>query len=230
MDTDERIRIVRAGALATLGVALVGVGEFSLHFSPAGYAGADEFRYLLHVPRWRLDLGHFLGVLAAPVYALGYWHVAGALRPAPRGARAAVFGLGVYTFMIAGVWLGSRAQLALLVQAQATGAAPAEFAALVDAYRRYSEALIQLVRVGVLALSLALAAAILRGRTGYPRWFALVSPILLLALVFALHLAAPAVGGYLVPTAMNVAHLVFFGLSTAVYARRSRPRPERPRP
>jgi hypothetical protein len=218
----ERDSVLLAGVLATLGVFAVGVGEFMLHFSASGYEGAAEFRFLLHVPAWRLTFGHFLGVLCAPLYFLGYWHVYMALRPASRPARLALLGAAIYTFGIANVWLGSRAGLARLVQAQAEGAAPEQFAALVDAYDLYSESLIQVVRVGVLVVSALFVALVLRGRTSYPRWIAAANPILLLALVFASYFALPAVGGYLVPTAMNVAHVIFFGLSTVAWSRTGR--------
>jgi len=218
--------VLLAGVLATLGVFLVGVGEFMLHYSASGYAGAAEFRFLLHVPGWRLTAGHFLGVLCAPLYFLGYWHVHLALRPTSRPARLLLLGAAIYTFTIATVWLGSRAGLARLVQAQAEGAAPGQFAALVDAYDLYSESLIQIVRLGVLAISGLFVALVLRGRTSYPRWIAAANPILLLALVFAAYFAVPAIGGYLVPSAMNVAHVLFFGLSSAAWARTGRRRLE----
>lgn len=216
--------VLLAGVAATLGVFAVGVGEFSMHYSASGYAGAAEYRYLVHVPAWRLSFGHFLGVLCAPAYLLGYWHVFMALRPAPRWARLALLIAAFYTFGIANVWLGSRAGLALLVQAQAEGAAPEQFARLVAAYTAHSESLIQVVRVGVLLVSALLVGLVLRGRTSYPRWIAAANPILLLALVFASYFAAPAIGGYLVPTAMNVAHVCFFGLSSLAWARTGRRR------
>lgn len=224
----HRDPVLLAGVLATLGVFAVGVGEFALHFSASGYEGAAEFRFLLHVPGWRLTFGHFLGVLCAPLYFLGYWHVYKALRPAARPARLALLGAAIYTFGIANVWLGSRAGLARLVQAQAEGVAPEQFAGLLDAYNLYSESLIQVVRVGVLLISGLFVALVARGRTSYPRWMAAANPILLLALVFASYFALPAVGGYLVPTAMNVAHVLFFGLSSLAWARTGRRRLDGP--
>lgn len=220
----NRDPVLIAGVLAVLGVFAVGVGEFALHYSASGYAGAGEFRFLLHVPGWRLTLGHFLGVLFAPVYSLGYWHVYMALRPADRSIRLILLGAAIYTFGIANVWLGSRAGLAGLVQAQAEGLAPAQFTDLLAAYHLHSESLIQIVRVGVLLISALFVALVARGRTSYPRWIAAASPIVLLALVFASYLALPAVGGYLVPTAMNAAHVLFFGLSSLAWARTGRHR------
>lgn len=222
--TAARDPVLRAGVLAAVGVCAVGVGEFSLHYAAEGYAGAAEFRFLLHVPGWRLTLGHFLGVLGAPIYFLGYWHVYMALRPAARPARLALLVAAIYTFALADVWLGSRAGLARLVQARAEGVAPAQFAELLAAYELYSESLIQLVRVGVLLVSALFVALVARGRTSYPRWIAAANPIVLLALVFAAYFAVPAVGGYLVPTAMNVAHVLFFGLSSLAWARTGRRR------
>jgi hypothetical protein len=45
------------------------------------------------------------------------------------------------------------------------------------------------------------------------------TPIVLLAAIFASYFLVPSVGVYLLPAAMNVAHVIFFGLSTWVALR-----------
>ena len=82
-----------------------------------------------------------------------------------------------------------------------------------------NEPLIQLVRVLVLALSVAIIVPIWRGQSGYPRWMVAFTPIVLLAAIFASYFLIPRVGVYLLPAAMNVAHVIFFGLSTWVVLR-----------
>ncbi len=66
----------------------------------------------------------------------------------------------------------------------------------------------------VLIVSLLLIYGIVSGRSPYPRWLAAVTPIVVLAAVFLLYSVAPGIGVYLLPAAMNVAHLVFFFFST----------------
>lgn len=210
--------LLATGALGALGALLVGIGEFAMQFSPAGGYEAADYGYFANVPPWRLSWGHFLGVLAAPLYLAGYLHVFLAMRPAPAWLRVTVLLLGIYGFMIGDVWLGSRVYLGLIVQAQAAGL---DATALLAQAAAHNEPLIQVVRVAIGVASLLFVGAVLSRRTLYPRWMAAFSPIALLAAVFVSYLAIPAIGVYLLPSAMNVAHFAFFSLSCLVLARTS---------
>ena len=125
------------------------------------------------------------------------------------------------TFAVANVWLGQRIFLAQTGQARAQSGSEhdAILGSLLQDFASNNEPLIQLVRVLVLLLSLGIVVPILRGQTRYPRWMVVFNPIVLLGAVFAAYFVAPAVGVYLLPAAMNVAHVVFFGLSTWVALR-----------
>lgn len=216
--TSRRLLLL-SGALGALGALLVGIGEFAMQFSPQGGYEAADYGYFAQVPMWRLSAGHFLGVLAAPLYLAGYVHVYLAMRPAPPWLSGAVLLLGIYGFVIGDVWLGSRVYLGLIVQAQAGGL---DAAALLAQAAAHNEPLIQVVRVVIGLASVLFIAAVLAGRTLYPRWVAAFSPAALLAMVFAGYLLVPAIGIYLLPTAMNVAHFTFFVLSLLVLAQRTR--------
>jgi hypothetical protein len=219
-ESDQRL-IVAAGLVATLGALIVGIGEFAMQFSPGGGYESPDYRYFLDVSAGRLRFGHFLGVLAAPLYIVGYWHVSRVLEPAHPLLRRAVFLVGGYAFAIANVWLGQRIFLAQTVKARAV-ASPQEadlLGRMLEAFANDNEPLIQIVRVLILVVSILIAVPVVRGRTGYPRWMVAFTPIVLLGLVFASYMVMPAVGTYLLPAAMNVAHVAFFGLSTWVFAR-----------
>ncbi len=213
--------VVLAGAVATVGALIVCIGEFTMQFSPHGGYERVDYAYFLDVSDARLRRGYFLGVLAAPLYLLGYWHVSEALRPSGVRLRAAVLLLGGYAFAIGDVWLGQRIFLARVVKARAS--APMDEIPLLDGllatFASDNEPLIQLVRVLILILSALIVVPVLRGRTLYPRWMAACTPIVLLGSIFASYAVLPAIGTYLLPAAMNVAHVVFFGLSTWWVAR-----------
>ncbi len=210
-------RLLRlTGVLGALGALIVGAGEFIMQFSPQGGYEAADYGYFARVSMARLTLGHFLGVLAAPLYLAGYVHVFLALRPAPSWLRWSVLLLGIYAFVIGDVWLGSRIYLALLVHAGTEAVLPDGLLALAAAH---NEPLIQVVRVVIAVVSLLLVTAVASGRSLYPRWMAACSPIVWLLLVFVSYRLFPAIGVYLLPTAMNVAHLVFFTLSLWVLRR-----------
>ena len=216
IDAHQRRLLISTGLLGALGALVVGIGEFTFQFSPlGGYEGTD-YLYFLDVSESRLTLGHFVAVLAAPLYLVGYWHIAQMLRPAGRWLAAAVFGLGVYGFMIGDVWLGGRVNLALTVKAReaAPDAARAVFSDLLNGISAHNEPLINVVRVLVLVISILMVCGILTGKSRYPRWIIIFSPIVIVIQIFAIYVMAPGTGVYLLPAAMNIAHFVFFALST----------------
>jgi len=212
----QRRMLIGTGIVATLGAIIVGVGEFTFQFSPrGGYEGSD-YLYFLDVSPSRLTWGHFIGVLAAPLYLVGYWHIAQMLRPAARWLSAVVFGLGVYAFIIGDVWLGGRVNLALTVKARelAPDGTRQLFSDLLGDLSSHNEPLINIVRVLVLLISILMACGILTGKSAYPRWLILFSPIVILVQIFSLYVVVPSLGVYLLPAAMNIAHAIFFVFST----------------
>ena len=212
----QRRMLIGTGIVATLGAIIVGVGEFTFQFSPrGGYEGSD-YLYFLDVSPSRLSWGHFIGVLAAPLYLVGYWHIAQMLRPAARWLSAVVFGLGVYAFIIGDVWLGGRVNLALTVKARelAPDGTRQLFSDLLGDLSSHNEPLINIVRVLVLLISILMACGILTGKSAYPRWLILFSPIVILVQIFSLYVVVPSLGVYLLPAAMNIAHAIFFVFST----------------
>ncbi|MDH3742018.1 MAG: hypothetical protein OER56_10520 [Hyphomicrobiales bacterium] len=204
------------GITATIGAFIVGIGEFTFQYSPRGGYEGHGYLYFLDVSRFRLSVGHFLGVLTAPVYLIGYWHIAQMLRPAGRLLSAWVFGLGVYAFAIGNVWLGGRINLALTVKAREEVGEPLKpvLDDLLQNISAHNEPLINIVRVLILVVSLLMAWGIMTGRSHYPRWILSVLPIVVLVVVFASYAIIPPLGGVLLPAAMNIAHVVFFTAST----------------
>lgn len=75
--------------------------------------------------------------------------------------------------------------------------------------------------------SIWLGAAILTGRTAYPRWFVLANPVLVHALLFASYILAPdPVSTLLLPATASLSLLILFGFSTALLSE-WRPRTQR---
>ena len=74
--------ITFAGIAGCIGAILVGIGEFSLQFTPnGGIEDVKDYLYFNDVSAERLSLGHFISVLSAPLYLLGYWHLSKNLNP-----------------------------------------------------------------------------------------------------------------------------------------------------
>ncbi len=212
----SNIAVYYAGLMGLLASVLVGAAEFSLHFTPTMDYGGPAYEFFLGTSVQRLTFGHFLAIFSAPLYFAGYWHLFQKLKPAPEKARLLLLGLGIYSFAIGAVWIGSRVYPAILIQAREaadTEATRLQISSLLDLASFYNETILIGLRIGVLALSAVFIWIVATGKSSYPRWFAVCNPILLVLGSFLIYGVAPQIGGYLMPIAMNVAHFILFGVS-----------------
>lgn len=212
---DQRIYLF--GYLGLLASIMVGLGEFLVHFTSADFDLNVAYSYFRHIPEWRLTTGHFLMIPFIPLYIFGYWHLYLALRTGDKRLAQAVLSLGIFAFVIGGIWVGSRAHLGMLIKAQqAAGDQAALMNSLIASYDLHLENLVNVLRVIILLTSITFIIAILKGGTLYPRWMALVNPITLLLLVVFLFFCINLIGQFLMPSAMNVSHFILF--ATSIYA------------
>lgn len=211
--------VILTGLIGILAAILTGTGEFLLHYSEAGnYADDGKYMFLLDVSTFRLNLGHFIGVLGAPLYLVGMWHIYLGLKPFNQKIALILFLISSYGFVLGAVWMGSRSGIALLAQANA--ATPMDtLQTLIDYYILHNETLLQFIRVTTLLTSLGFIVMVLSGKTLYPRWMAIFNPIILLILSFVLFWLAPSVGKYTLPIALNVGYFLFFCISTILLAK-----------
>ncbi len=216
--------LILAGWAGLAGALLVGVGEFTLQFSQEGGYDAIDYNYFARISHARLTAGHFFSVLAAPLYLVGYWHIGQMFaRGGSKKAGWAITLIGGYSFVVGTAWLGGRIYLALTAHAIAETDSP-EFAAslqaLLTSFAEHNEPLINALRFAMLVVSAIWIALIARGKSLYPRWMAIFSPILLLGTIFLIYFKiSPAIGVWLLPAAMNVTHSIIFALSIFIAIR-----------
>ncbi|MEP2784684.1 MAG: DUF6796 family protein [Pseudoruegeria sp.] len=205
--SNKRLRFL-TGMAGLVAATLVGIGEFLLHYDAlARYT--DTFAFFEGVTRERATIGHFFGVLAAPLYVVGAYHIYLMLRPANEGAaRIAGFAMA-YGLIIGVVWIGSRAMAVELVAAEGD-------LEQLDLYELRYESLLSVVRLAVLILSGIFIWLCLTGRSMYPRAMAFLNPIGLIIVAFILFFTVPAVGKYIMPIALNVAYFVMFSVSLLI--------------
>lgn len=207
-------KIQLAGWVGLLGAILVGAGEFILQYSAgADYApsyGYQGYDYFAQVSKARITFGHFLSVLAAPLYIVGYWHLSKRLDPRGGKIGSVFFIVGAYAFIVGAAWMGQRAFLALTVH-EITGGA--DLQNLLKSFAALNEPFVNILRAAMLIVSALWVFQILRGRSSYPLWMALFSPALMLGVIIGLYIGVPKLGGLLIPNAMNVAHIIVFSLS-----------------
>jgi hypothetical protein len=170
-------------------------------------------------PSFALPLGGALGVLAIPLYAVGYRALAREVeRTSDLLARVVAFsglGIGLVGALIHGL------TASLILRAIGSGASPAAPLESVAAEGGLLVAAWTVAGMSVLAASLALLLASFARACPVPRWLAWLNPVTL-AFAFGLAGAASELGrSFLVPAAPNLAHVGFFALALFAPRRRS---------
>jgi hypothetical protein len=204
-----------AAVLATIAAVLASAGDLLLlavanAVTPALAAGGAS-----RAPA--LVCGYYLGVLAIPWYAVGYWSVGRRLPPrhgrivAALGACGAVLGAtihGVTGTAIAAV--------------QPVGAATADSGVdVLRPFMAYLAPLWAIVALATIAGSVAFAIPVMRGESSYPRWLALANPVAGIVVISACASFSAVPRALIVPASPNLAHVVFFGLVASMAGRHS---------
>ena len=207
-----------SGFIGLLAAVLVGTGEFLLHFDALGrFGGDDAYLFMQGISVERTTLGHFFGVLGAPLYVVGFWHLMKMLEPAGLLASRVAFAIMSYGIMVGAVWLGSRASISAMVNFDGT----ADLSQLIALYELRYESLLQVTRVAALVFSAIYIWLVLSGRSLYPKWMALLNPVFLILVSFGIWMLLPTLGVYLMPVALNVAFAILFMVSIYYSASRT---------
>jgi hypothetical protein len=200
-----------AGFAGCLGATLVGIGEFSMQYTPnGGIEDVTDYLYFNDVSQERLSFGHFIAVLSAPLYMLGYWYLSKKLEPAGPKQAKLFFLIGAYAFAVGTAWIGQRFFLAATVHEIAAGH---NLKQLLTVFSEHNEPFVNVLRLAMLLVSILWIKLILTGKTAFPKWMALFSPIVLLGLMFALYFFKTKIGLYVFPVAMNATHFIVFALA-----------------
>lgn len=208
---DEKKLIVITGLIGLLAAILVGAGEFLLHFDPlARFSEGGNYSFMLAASESRQTWGHFLGVLAAPFYVVGCWHIYLMLKPANQKWAFIAFLLGAYGFMIGADWISSRSSIGAIAHLQES---KTQLQPLVDLYVLRYESLLSVIRITTLLLSIIIIVLVWGGKSHYHKSMAFLNPIVLLLLNFVVYLIAPDIGKYMMPIALNIGFGLFFVLS-----------------
>jgi hypothetical protein len=207
--SEKKILIV-TGLIGLLAATLVGIGEFLLHFDPLARFTDGGYSFMYATSDQQQTWGHFLGVLSAPLYVVGCWHIYLMLKPANKKLAFIAFLLGSYGFMIGADWIGSRASIGAITHLQTT---ESSLSSLVELYQLRYENLLTVIRITTLLLSIIIAYLAWTGRSHYSKITALFNPVILLLLNFVIFLIIPSIGKYMMPIALNIGFGAFFVLS-----------------
>ncbi len=194
-------------AIGLLASIIVGIGEYLLHYLPAGPGG--EISMLQDVPLERASKGHFLVVFGAPLYFAGYYGLKNIFKEtSPILARLLLIA-GVLSFSVGGVWVSSRYFAAEVLQ---KSVGTSDHTLYLQSYEDHYQVLVWALRLLVAAVSGLYIALIIKNKQGLPKWLAIFNPIILLLIVISSLFWFKPLGNHIAPIAMNVTHFIFFGL------------------
>jgi len=169
-----------------------------------------DYLYFNDVSAERLSFGHFIAVMSAPLYMLEYWFLSKKLEPAGPKQAKLFFLIGAYAFAVGTAWIGQRFFLATTVHEIASGQ---DLKGLLSTFSEHNEPFVNVLRLAMLLVSVLWIKLILTGKTAFPKWMAIFSPIVLLAFMFALYFFKTTIGLYVFPVAMNATHFIVFALA-----------------
>jgi hypothetical protein len=168
------------------------------------------FEWLPPASEAALVVGTYLGVVALPLYGLGYREVAARC---DARVRRSIVALGTAGGVLGGTTHGLTG---LVIHVEQTGGAAAvDPVTLIGRYGAYLLPLwttitcLSVVGAGVYFIT------VLAGRSSLPRWMALANPVALTLALVAIGQGSTTGEAFLVPAAPNVAHVLFFGLVAA---------------
>jgi len=199
------------GVIGIIAAILTGVGEFLLHFDPLARYSEISYAFMQAATDQRQTIGHFIGVLGAPLYVVGMWHIYLMLKPAHRAIAFIGFIISSYGFMIGADWISSRASIGAITHIASSNELNLD--ALIQLYQLRYESLLTIIRITTLTISFIYIGLVLTGKSHYQRWQAIFSPIVLLLLSFVIYFVAPQIGKYLMPIALNIGFGLFFIMS-----------------
>jgi hypothetical protein len=218
MTMHERIQL--AGALGLAGALLLAIGDQCLYFAATG--GADFVHGLRGIvaaaPTGRVLFGAGLGPIAALLYLAGFWHVY--MRLHPRHPRiAAIIAIGLAFCILAGtayhVLWGAKA-LAMKATLGAPATVQPALAALEAQLHAYAANVYLIAEIAGYPSAVLLAIMIAMGRSDYPRWLVLLTPVVPLVILQLVTPYTPAPFGSLVAgSASNLSFALFFAASLA---------------
>lgn len=202
------------GALITIVSDLILIGKPTNVFS-FFHLGTET---MVGISPWRITLGTFLGVAGLPLQLGGLVNVYYGLKPAGKWAAVTVATLCAYglvmgvAFHIAYGFIGSSWQF--YYEMELGNKLVQE---LINRFTHYYKLITTFMLTSLVLCSLGFSIMVLRGKTLFPKWLAIFSPLGLCVFWFVAISQIPApVGGYVASAFFNTCTLIFFVLVTIV--------------
>lgn len=172
--------------------------------------------------QWRITFGTFLGVFVLPLQIAGLIPFYVGLKPAGKLMPAVVTVMNAHAVMmgvafhVSYAYIGSGWKLFYGLGSGNTAAS-----GMIKSFDFYWRILVLTMLAEISLASAYYVFAILKRKTLFPKWMALLNPLVVFIVMYPLIYFIPApVGGYIAPGYLNLSTMAFFILSTSVVYKR----------
>ena len=202
------------GGLAVAAGFTNAVADYALRGGPRPVSGAAiSLEMLGSVPHESIWFGSLLGAAVMPLWILGLFPVYVGLRPAGRWWAALPVFLFGYGICVASGYHGSYALYGSGFALQAALPEATDVSRHLDHLMQHHDGLQAVFVAPWIIGSVSFVVIVLTGRTGFPRWMAFTSPILV-PLIVTLSAGLPApLGGYIRPGIGSLTWTLFFAMA-----------------
>ena len=190
-----------------VGALMVGISEWLIHFVADG--SVDRLSDLQYVPLERVQHGHNIAIVFAPLYFAGYYGVMRMFSSSSYWFSRVILVIGIYAFAICGMWLCSKYLFAEVLQDVQL---ESRLDYYLEFYATYYQSILWIVRMAIVMISLIFVGLIWNNKVGIPRWVAFFNPALLSLLIYSMQFWIPTLGSHLVYGALHIAHVIFFSI------------------
>lgn len=168
----------------------------------------DTLNAVATIPPARITAGYFLGILAIPLYVIGYWIVYQILKRSDNNHANGILFTGAFGVTLGVTFHGAAGMLTRqLVSANTSGA---DLWESVLPLLPLAVPLFIIVHIILVIGSIWFAVAIWDESSSIPRWMSLLSPGAVALIVFLISLVWGPLGDWLQPSALNLGHIAFF--------------------
>jgi hypothetical protein len=170
------------------------------------------------IVQWRITSGTFIGVFMLPFQIAGLISVYHGLRPSGKLLPALVILADAHALIMGVAFHTSYAFIANGWKLfYATSPDNLNMSEIMQKFDFYWKLIIIIMLAELVFSSIIFVLLVMSGKTMYPKWMALLNPLCVILCMFLVIPPIPApVGGFVGPTTLNMATLIFFIISTIV--------------
>ena len=169
------------------------------------------------IESWRITAGTFVGVFLLPFQIAGLISLYHGLRPSGRFLPMTVVLMDAHALIMGVAFHVSYAFIASGWKMFAAGMGNKDAFGLISDFDFYWKLIIVIMFSELAASSVIFILLVLKGKTLYPKWMAILNPLCVTAfMLLAIPMIPSPVGGFVGPAVLNLSTLIFFVLSTAL--------------